>query len=131
MHQENTQSAYSRLQRLGLLIGLIGLVAPLVTTAPDGLTAQGWRLIGVVTLMASWWIFSVINIYVTALIPLFAFPLLKISSSKAAAALLALRLYFSFLAASYLRQQSKNGDYINALRSTSQYNVAIKSIKSY
>ena len=86
MHQENTQSAYSRLQRLGLLIGLIGLVAPLVTTAPDGLTAQGWRLIGVVTLMASWWIFSVINIYVTALIPLFAFPLLKISSSKAAAA---------------------------------------------
>ena len=86
MSKHHTRAAYSHMQKFGLIFGLIGLITPLIISAPQGLSIQGWRLIGMETLMASWWIFSVIEIDITALIPIIALPLLKINSAKAAAA---------------------------------------------
>ena len=84
MNDTKPQRTYSSLELFGLIMGLIAVIVPLFTAAPEGLSLQGWRLIGITLLMAFWWIFSTIHISATALIPLIAFPLLHITDAKSA-----------------------------------------------
>jgi sodium-dependent dicarboxylate transporter 2/3/5 len=53
---------------------------------PDGMSEAGRRTAAVTALMAVWWISEAIPIAATALVPIFAFPLLGIASTRDACA---------------------------------------------
>ena len=63
---------------LGIPIFLLVLLLPL----PESLSIEGQRTMAVAVLMAWWWITEAIPIPATALIPIFAFPMLKIMPTK-------------------------------------------------
>lgn len=63
--------------------GLFCLFLPYFVSAPDGMTASAWRVCGVVAIMVIWWLFQIVPLAVTALIPLVCFPLMSISSIHA------------------------------------------------
>jgi solute carrier family 13 (sodium-dependent dicarboxylate transporter), member 2/3/5 len=71
---------------------IISLSAP-----PAGLSQEGWYTAAVAVLMAAWWIFEVIPIPVTAMIPIVLFPLLGISGIGSATAPYANPLIFLFM----------------------------------
>ena len=58
-------------------VALCGLVV--ASPPPEGLSVEGWRTLGVALLMALWWLGAVLPLTVTALVPLVAFPLLRIA----------------------------------------------------
>ncbi len=66
----------------GVLVALLILGLPL----PDGMSEAGRRTAAVTALMAVWWISEAIPIAATALVPIFAFPLLGILSTREACA---------------------------------------------
>lgn len=69
----------NQLKRILLaLIGPIIFVIFLNLTPPEGLSKNGFLLLGVTVWMATWWIFEVVPIAVTALIPIILFPLMGI-----------------------------------------------------
>jgi sodium-dependent dicarboxylate transporter 2/3/5 len=73
-------------QRLGFWLGVslagVALVAAERLSGAGGLTAAEWRLLAVTALVATWWITEALPLGATALVPIAAFPLLGISSSK-------------------------------------------------
>ena len=80
------QRLYTSVRLTGLLVGLFLLIMPFVFPAPEGLSDAGWKVMGVTGLMAVWWVTGPVNITVTALVPLVAFPFLGVADFKAAAA---------------------------------------------
>ncbi len=62
------------------MLGALAVLLTLTVEPPEGLTVPAWRLVGVVVLMACWWISEAIPIPATALVPLALFPLLGITS---------------------------------------------------
>jgi solute carrier family 13 (sodium-dependent dicarboxylate transporter), member 2/3/5 len=68
-------------KRIGLIIGLAAVLITFLTPVPHGLTREGYLAGGIALLMATWWISEAIPIYVTAFVPLVAFPLLGLMSS--------------------------------------------------
>lgn len=72
--------------RIGLPLGILGMVSMLVLPTPEGLSPEGWRTAAVAFLMATWWVSEAIPIPVTALVPLVLFPVLGIADMSAAAA---------------------------------------------
>jgi solute carrier family 13 (sodium-dependent dicarboxylate transporter), member 2/3/5 len=73
------------------------LLALLVLLAPLGIEPQAQRTAAVAVLMAFWWMTEPLPIYVTALVPLVAFPLLGILQPVQAAAPYANPVVFLFL----------------------------------
>ena len=71
---------------IGLGLGALLAVAIVAAPLPDGMSEAGRRTAAVTALMAVWWISEAIPIAATALVPIFAFPLLGISSTKDACA---------------------------------------------
>jgi sodium-dependent dicarboxylate transporter 2/3/5 len=63
--------------RIQLIISLLSVCA-LLLPRPDGMTAEAQRLIAVTILMAGFWMFQVLPMAVTSLIPLGLYPLLAI-----------------------------------------------------
>ena len=57
------------------IFGIIVLTKP-----PEGLSESGFYLLGITIWMATWWIFEVVPIAVTAFIPIVTFPLFDILS---------------------------------------------------
>jgi len=72
--------------RLGLAAGILAAGVMLWLPLPDGMSEAGRRTAAVTTLMAVWWVSEAIPIAATALLPIFAFPLLGISSVRDACA---------------------------------------------
>lgn len=82
---------------VGLLVGAVAFVIPLLLPAPAGLPVAGWRTAAVAVLMAVWWVTEPIPIPATALLPLALFPVLGIGSIGDAATPFANPLIFLFL----------------------------------
>jgi len=78
-------TTFSRL-RVGLVMGVLMALAIALLPLPDGMSESGRRTAAVTALMAVWWISEAIPIAATALVPIFAFPLLGISSTREACA---------------------------------------------
>ncbi len=69
-------------RRIGLITGLVLFAAILIAPAPGGMPPAAKRMAAVVVLMALWWITEAIDIAVTALVPIAAYPLLGIMPSS-------------------------------------------------
>lgn len=79
------EGAYTTTQRVGLWLGL-GLGVGLCAASPflpvgEGLGPSAWRLVGVVAVVAIWWVTEALPLGATALVPAAAFPLLDILPS--------------------------------------------------
>lgn len=61
---------------LPLGIALCALMLALPT--PEGMSANGWRVIAVAVLMLTWWISEVVPLAATALLPIVLFPLMGV-----------------------------------------------------
>lgn len=70
-------------KKIGTALGLIGFIILFLSPAPEGLAPAPWRLCAVLFWILCWWMFEVIPIYVTALLPIVLFPVLGIQSLKA------------------------------------------------
>lgn len=56
------------------LLGPLLFISTLFLNHPDGMTENGFRLLGIILWMAVWWISEVVPIAVTALLPIILFP---------------------------------------------------------
>lgn len=68
--------------KIGIWLGLPIFFLILLLPFPETLSMEGQRTLAVATLMAWWWITEAIPIPATALIPIVAFPLLKIMPTR-------------------------------------------------
>ncbi len=84
-------------QLVFLALGVFIFFALLVVPTFHGLTPVGQRMLAVTSLMAIWWIGEGTSLAVTALLPLFLFPLLGVMPSKQVAPNYANHLIFLFL----------------------------------
>ena len=69
----------------GLVSGAVAFAVILLLDAPEGMTPEAKRVAATVVLMGCWWIGESLPLGVTAVIPLVAYPLLGVMSSKAVA----------------------------------------------
>ncbi|MEQ1569060.1 MAG: SLC13 family permease [Myxococcota bacterium] len=87
---------------VGLALGLCVIAAAVATAPPAGLSVEAWRTAGVALAMAGWWIGGVAPTAVTALVPLVAFPVLKVATIEESAAPYADPLIFLMIGGSVL-----------------------------
>lgn len=77
------EAAPSRLRRTaGFWLGLVVFALLLARPAPEGMRPEAHRMAATVALMGCWWIGESLPLGVTALVPLVAYPLLKIMPSE-------------------------------------------------
>lgn len=82
---------------IGLALGLCFFGATLIIPAPEGLSDQGWMILGTALLMATWWASEAIPVPATALVPILILPLFGVVPLKEAATGYANPLIFLFL----------------------------------
>ena len=71
----------TRVQNVGLLLGLAALVATFFTAPPAGISPGAWHVAGTMALMAVWWATEAIPFAATALVPLCVLPPLGAASA--------------------------------------------------
>lgn len=76
---------YSSAKLTGLFLGPLLCLMILISPAPEGLSIQGWKIIGCALLMMTWWITEAVPMPATSLLPLVLFPTLGIFDIKQAA----------------------------------------------
>jgi sodium-dependent dicarboxylate transporter 2/3/5 len=62
------------------ILGPLVFIAFQFLTPPEGLSSVGFMLLGITIWMAIWWVFEVVPIAVTALLPIILFPLFDVLS---------------------------------------------------
>jgi solute carrier family 13 (sodium-dependent dicarboxylate transporter), member 2/3/5 len=72
-------------QLAGLVLGPAILIAVVLTPAPEGLSFAGWVTVGILGLMAIWWVTEAIPIPITSLLPLVLFPVFGVAGIGPAA----------------------------------------------
>ena len=82
---------------IGLIIGIIFLIATCLLPSPESLNNKAWLTLGVAILMATWWLTEAIPLPATGLLPLVLFPLLGISSIKETAQAFSHPIIFLFM----------------------------------
>lgn len=87
----------SRAQNVGLFLGPLLLILMLSTGSPESLNQTAWSTAAVGVLMAVWWATEAVPIAITALLPLVAFPMLRIASIQVTSAPYANKVIFLFL----------------------------------
>jgi sodium-dependent dicarboxylate transporter 2/3/5 len=85
------------LRRTLVAAGLAVFLHTLLSSPPEGLSAPGWRTLGVAALMAALWISEALPFAVTALLPLVLFPAAGVGNISASAAPFANPVIFLFL----------------------------------
>ena len=70
----------ARYQDVGLVIGLVAFFTIWNLPAPQGLSIDGWHVVALILLMASWWSSEAIPVPATSLVPIVALPLMGIGS---------------------------------------------------
>ena len=72
-------------KRIGLFLGPGLFLLVVVLPPPSGLDVTAWRVVGVLLLMATWWITEALPIAATALLPLLLMPMLGAGTMAEAA----------------------------------------------
>lgn len=80
-----------------LLLGPGFLLLSLLLPAPEGMTPEAVKLVGVTALMAVWWLAEVVNLAVVAMLPLALFPLLGVQEAQPTAQAYADQNIFLFM----------------------------------
>lgn len=89
--------AYSRRQRIGLVLGPVLFIIIMALPTPGGMDVTAQRMAAVALLMATWWLTEAIPIPATSLLPIALFPYLGIMDTKKATAPFANHLIFLFM----------------------------------
>jgi len=87
---------------LGRIIGIIVFLLVILIPRPEGMTPDAQKVLAVTLLMAIWWITEALPIPATALLPLFLFPILNLSSAKEVAHQYGDRNIFLFMGGFFL-----------------------------
>ncbi len=90
-------SEFPRHRLIGLIAGPLTAVAIGVSPTPDGLPPQGWWTAAVALWMAIWWMTEALPLAVTAMLPVFLFPIFGIRSIEDTTPSYAHPLIFLFL----------------------------------
>lgn len=90
-------SGFPRHRLIGLIGGPLAAVAIGVSPVPDGLPPQGWWTAAVALWMAIWWMTEALPLAVTAMLPVFLFPMFGIRSIEDTTPAYAHPLIFLFL----------------------------------
>ena len=77
---------YVRRQGVGLVLGAVAFAAIALSSAPEGLSREGWLAAAITALIAIWWVTEALPLPATALVPLAAMPLLGVMTIKETAA---------------------------------------------
>ncbi len=64
----------NKTRKVGLILGLLFLVLPMVVSPPSGMSLMAWQTTGIALLLAAWWATEVLPIPITSLLPLLLFP---------------------------------------------------------
>ena len=80
----NTQGTRATYQTIGLILGPAVALALTFMDAPDGMTADTWKVVSLAAWMAIWWASEAIPVAATALLPLIFLPMTGISTAKEA-----------------------------------------------
>ena len=81
-----TRAGPSRVRRtVGFWLGLLLFALVLSVPAPEGMRPEAQRMAATMVLMGCWWVGESLPLGVTALVPLVAYPMLKIMPSKVVA----------------------------------------------
>ncbi|PCI05066.1 MAG: anion transporter [Hyphomicrobiales bacterium] len=89
--------ATTRIQKIGLIIGLLVFVVMAMSPAPSGLTNGAWTVAALALLMMIWWMSEALPLAATALVPLVALPFLMEAPIETVAQAYAHPLVFMFL----------------------------------
>lgn len=71
-------------QWVGLILGALFLVLPLLVDPPTSMSVPAWRCLGLSMMMAAWWATEAVPIPATALMPIFFIPILGLGSASSA-----------------------------------------------
>ena len=85
------------LRLVPLLGGVVLASVVLALPAPEGMAIEAWRVVAVTALMVTWWIGEAVPVAATALVPVVAFPLLRVAPLDTVTAAYAHPLIFLFL----------------------------------
>lgn len=80
------QSGRALYQRVGFVLGPVLAGVVLLLPTPEGLSVEGWRVVALLTLMATWWASEAIPVPATSILPIIALPLLGVGSVAQATA---------------------------------------------
>lgn len=86
-----------RIQRIGLLVGIVVFTAMAVAPSPQGLSDASWSVAALAALMMLWWITEAVPLAATALAPIVLLPLLGVSRLDEVAQSYAHPIVFLFL----------------------------------
>ncbi len=79
------ETGHSPIKTLGALLGFVIAGIMLTLPAPEGLSADGWKVLAIMALMVIWWCTEAVPVAATALIPIVAIPLLGLGNVDEAA----------------------------------------------
>lgn len=91
------EETYGRRNKAGLFMGPLVFVIMALSSPPEGMGVEAWRVAAIGLWMAIWWISEATAVYATALLPIALFPLLGIFAVKQAVAPYANPLIFLFM----------------------------------
>jgi len=89
-------------QRIGFWLGLAGFILTLLAAPPQGMPDKAWYAAGLVWWMAVWWMTEALPLYVTALLPFIALPLLGIADANKTASTYYSPIMFLFIGGAFL-----------------------------
>ena len=100
MNAEQTpaqENAYGTRNKVGLFLGPLVFASMALTSPPEGMSVEAWRVAAIGLWMAIWWITEATTVYATALLPIALFPFFGVFPIKQAVAPYANPLIFLFM----------------------------------